>query len=119
MPTSGKTFILDRLDFIEVVGGTKLLKEYDPDFANRDEAGKEKDRKDVANIMLSKDNFVMDGHYAFGDEIAFTEEEGNMYDVYIYLYIAPDILKKRMASTDKNRKYLRLHQEEWVNFIAL
>ena len=85
MPTSGKTHILDRIDFIEVFVGSNLLREYDPDFDKQPEHIREQDRKAVANIMLSKKDFIMDGHYAFGDTIAFTEEEGNMYDVYLYL----------------------------------
>jgi len=63
--------------------------------------------------MLEKPTFIMDGHYAFGDEIAFTEEEGNMYDVYIYLYIDPKILEQRMQASEKNRKYLRFDIAAW------
>jgi shikimate kinase len=115
MPTAGKTHILDQLDFIEVVVGSRLLREYDPDFDSRDEAGREKDRKAVAQLMMAKETFIMDGHYAFGDEIAFTEDEGKMYDVYLYLYVSPDIIKERMAASDKNRKYLKYNIAEWQN----
>ena len=113
MPTSGKTYIMDRIDFMEVIVGSKLLRQYDPDFDKRDEAGRERDRKAVANIMMSKAEFMMDGHYAFGDEIAFTEEEGNMYDVYLYLYIDPEILKSRMEQSLKNQKYLKFDIKSW------
>lgn len=113
MPTAGKTYIMDKLDFVDVLVGSKILRDYDPEFDSRDEAGREKDRKDVANMLLTKKEFVMDGHYAFGDEIAFTEEEGNMYDVYMYLYIDPDQLKQRMESSEKNRKYLRYDIAKW------
>lgn len=115
MPTSGKTFILDRIDFIEVLVGSKLLREYAPDFDKRDEAGKEQARKAVASLMMSKETFIMDGHYAFGDKIAFTEEEGEMYDVYLYLYTAPDVLSARLAASEKNQKYLGYDAEEWQN----
>ena len=40
--------------------------------------------------MMAKETFIMDGHYAFGDEIAFTEDEGKMYDVY-YISMFPRI----------------------------
>ena len=80
MPTAGKTHILDRIDFIEILVGSKLLREYDPHFDNQPESVRGQDRKAVANIMLSKEEFIMDGHYAFGDTIAFTKEEGNMYN---------------------------------------
>lgn len=113
MPTSGKTHILDRIDFLEVIVGSKLLRQYDPEFDTRDESGREADRKAVAEIMMEKPEFIMDGHYAFGDEIAFTEEEGEMYDVYIYLYIDPQILMQRMSKSAKNQKYLKYDIAKW------
>ena len=60
----------------------------------------------MAAQYRKKDRFIMDGHYVFGDRIAFTDEEGEMYDRYLYLYIDPDILRKRMEASPKNRKYL-------------
>lgn len=113
MPTSGKTFVLDKIDFMEVIVGSKLLRQYDPEFDKRDKAGREADRRAVANIMLSKPEFIMDGHYAFGDEVAFTPEEGNMYDVYLYLYIDPEILKARMEASPKNSKYIKYDISAW------
>ena len=115
MPTAGKTYIMDRIDFIDVLVGSRLLREYDPDFDSRDEEGREHDRKAVAKLMMEKETFIMDGHYAFGDEIAFTDEEGEMYDVYLYLYISPVILRKRMESSVKNGKYLKYDIEDWQN----
>ena len=113
MPTAGKTHILERLDFIEVAAGSRLLREYDPDFDSRDEAGKERDRKALAQIMMTKETFIMDGHYAFGDETAFTEDDGRMYDVFLYLYVSPDTLRERMEASDKNRKYLKYDIAGW------
>ena len=115
MPTAGKTYILDKLDFIEVIVGSKLLRDYDPEFDNRDEAGREQDRKDVARLMMEKDTFIMDGHYAFGNEIAFTEDEGMMYEIYLYLYVNPEVLSQRMKSSEKNQKYLKYDIEAWQN----
>lgn len=115
MPTAGKTFIMDKINFMEVIFGSKLLRQYDPDFDTKDEAGRETDRRAVANIMLSKSDFIMDGHYAFGDEKAFTEDDGNMYDVCLYLYIAPEILAARIKASEKNRKYLKYDITEWQN----
>lgn len=115
MPTAGKTYIMDRIDFIDVLVGSRLLREYDPEFDSRDEEGREHDRKAVAKLMMEKETFIMDGHYAFGDEIAFTDEEGEMYDVYLYLYISPVILRKRMESSVKNGKYLKYDIEDWQN----
>ena len=32
MPTAGKSYILDRIDFIKVIAGSKMLHEICPDF---------------------------------------------------------------------------------------
>ena len=113
MPTSGKTYLLNQIDFMEVIVGSKLLRQYDPDFDKRDYAGREADRSAVANILLSKPDFIMDGHYAFGDEIAFTPEEGKMYDVYLYLFVDPEVLKARMEESPRNSKYLKYDISAW------
>lgn len=113
MPASGKSYIMDRIDFLDVLVGSRLLREYDPGFDHRDQRGREKDRKDVAKRCQQRDDFIMDGHYAFGDEIAFTEEEGAMYDRYLYLYIDPAILMRRMAASEKDRKYLQYDIAAW------
>lgn len=113
MPTAGKTFIMDQIDFLDVLVGSRLLREYAPDFDKRDEAGREEARKAVANICRQRDLFIMDGHYAFGDETAFTNEEGEMYDRYLYLYIDPEELKNRMEKSVKNQKYLKYDLADW------
>lgn len=115
MPTAGKSYILNKIDFMEVIEGSRFLREYDPDFNLRDEAGRKKDRKAIAELLIKKDNFIMDGHYAFGDEIAFTEADGKMYDVILYLYVSPDTIKERMAASDKNCKYLNYDVNRWQN----
>lgn len=115
MPAAGKTHIMDRIDFIEVVTGSKFLREYDPEFDSRDEAEREKDRKAIAQLLTAKETFIMDGHYAFGDEIAFTEEDGKLYDAFLYLYVSPDVIRGRMMVSDKNRKYLKNDIAEWQN----
>lgn len=115
MPSSGKTYLLDQIDFIEVLSGSKLLREYTPDFDTRDEKGREQARKALASQMASKETFIMDGHYAFGDEVAFTEKDGELYDTYLYLYISPDVLRSRMEASTKNRKYLKFDVAEWQN----
>jgi len=113
MPTAGKSYLLDRIDFLEVISGSRLLRQLDPDFDKRDEPGREKARKYLARTMMEKDNFIMDGHYAFGDEIAFTEEDGQIYDVFLYIYTDPDILATRMNLSEKNRKYLKYDLCQW------
>ncbi len=113
MPSAGKTCLLKQIDFMEVVTGSKLLREMAPDFDTRDNIGRRKVREAVAKKLLEKSDFIMDGHYAFGDELAFTEEDGNLYDVCVYLYIEPSVLRERMNKSEKNRKYLSYDIEAW------
>lgn len=108
-----ESHILDKIDFMEVAAGSKLLREYDPEFDARDENGREQDRKAVAKMLMKKEAFIMDGHYAFGDEIAFTEEGGKMYDVFLYLYISPEILQERISASEKNQKYMKFDISAW------
>ena len=113
MPTAGKSYILDRIDFIKVISGSKKLREICPDFDKKDEADKEVARRQLADLLASTDTFIMDGHYLFGDKMAFTESDGRLYDAFLYLYISPTILKERMASSERNRKYLSFDIEDW------
>ncbi len=113
MPGAGKTFILNQIDFLNVKCGSKLLREYDPDFDKRDLMGRKKARIEVARKLLKENFFIMDGHYSFGDEISFTSSEGEMYDIFLYLFVAPKLLKSRMASSYKNKKYLKYDLSEW------
>ena len=113
MPSAGKTSILENIDFIDVFCGSQFLKKRTPDFDRKNSEEKNTCRKELAKHLLTKDNFIMDGHYAFGDEIAFTESDGNLYDTFIYLYVRPDILCKRMEQSDKNQKYLKYDISMW------
>lgn len=115
MPSAGKTYILDKLDFIKVISGSKMLHEICPEFDLLDELGKAEVRRKLADLLINKECFVMDGHYSFGDEIVFTENDGRLYDVFLYLYISPEILKERMKDSEKNRKYLSCDIEKWQN----
>ena len=104
MPSSGKSSIMKQLDFIETVEGSKMLRILFPVFDIFDESGRARARKALAQKMLEKTSFIMDGHYAFGNEVAFTEDDGKMYDVFLYLYMSPEVLKERMALSPKNKK---------------
>jgi hypothetical protein len=113
MPASGKTFILNKIDFIDVAKGSSLLYEANPNFEITDEFNRKKAREKLAKEMKKKDCFIMDGHYAFGDNIVFTEEDGKLYDVFLYLYISPNLLEERMRLSEKNNKYLNYDLNKW------
>lgn len=113
LPTAGKSYILEKVDCLDVLAGSSLLKEYVPDFQEL-HADKKKDaRMQLARNLKRKDYFIMDGHYAFGDEVAFTEEDGSLYDVFLYIFVEPAILKERMEASSRNRKYLVHDIQKW------
>jgi hypothetical protein len=116
LPTAGKSFVLDRVTGFETMAGSKLLKEMYPNFIRLSKYDKIRARKQLAINLNQYDNFIMDGHYAFGNEVVFTEADGNLYDVFLYLYIEPNILKKRMEESDRNRKYLEFDIAKWQLF---
>lgn len=116
IPGAGKTHILERITFMDVISGSLLLHQYAPDFDQRDETGRREARKSLVALLASKTDFIIDGHYAFGNEIAFTDDDGQLYDAFLYLYINPATLKSRMAASPKNTRYLRYNIEEWQHF---
>ena len=89
MPSAGKTYILSQIDFIKILAGSTMLRELCPDYDSMDNDGKNVVRRQLADSLLSVESFIMDGHFAFGDKIAFTESDGRLYDVFFYLYISP------------------------------
>jgi len=115
LPAAGKTYILDRINGIKVFHGSDMLFDLDKDFHNTDENGRKAVRKEFANSLLKKDDFIMDGHYSFGDNVVFTKEDGKLYDAFLYLYIEPRVLKSRMEKSSKNIKYLKFDIEKWQN----
>lgn len=115
LPAAGKTYILDRIQKIKVFHGSDMLFDINKDFHNTDENGRKAVRKELANSLLKKDDFIMDGHYSFGDNVVFTKEDGKLYDAFLYLYIDPQVLKSRMEKSSKNIKYLKFDIEKWQN----
>lgn len=116
LPSAGKTHILNQICFMSHPSGSSLLRELNPEFECLDDYEKNKVRKTLANNLIQYDNLIMDGHYSFNGKVVFTEEDGLLYDVFLYLYIDPEILEHRMAQSDKNRKYKDTNIQEWQQF---
>lgn len=116
LPTAGKSYVLSAVRNMEVFSGSSLLKELAPDF--HELSGEEKSgvRAQLASQLRKKDKFIMDGHYSFGDNVVFTEEDGQLYDAFLYLYVEPEIISKRMEDSIRNSKYLHYDIEHWQNF---
>lgn len=105
LPTAGKTTILNQIDFAPVLIGSGLLHRIAPSFSALSDGEQCMARRRLAQSLQEKDSFLMDGHYAFGEKTVFTAEDGSLYDVFLYLYISPEILQQRMELSPKNRKY--------------
>lgn len=113
LPTAGKTTILSQIDFAPVLIGSDLLRKIAPSFSTLSDGEQNMARKRLAQSLQEKDSFLMDGHYAFGEKTVFTDEDGSLYDVFLYLYISPEILQKRMERSPKNRKYSAFDIARW------
>jgi soluble P-type ATPase len=116
LPTAGKSFVLSAVRNLEVLSGSSLLKELAPDFHELSEIDKEKVRTKLALGLKKKDKFIMDGHYSFGTDVVFTEEDGQLYDTFLYLYVDPEIISGRMSDSIRNKKYLQYDIEKWQQF---
>lgn len=116
LPTAGKSYVLSAVRNLEVLSGSRLLKDIVPNFYALNEEGKVATRTRLAQQLKKKDNFIMDGHYSFGENVVFTESDGNLYDVFLYLYVQPRILKERMKDSKRNNKYLKYDIDQWQKF---
>ena len=116
LPSAGKSYILSAIKNIDVLSGSLLLKEMEPNFLGLSEEQKIVVRKKLALQLRRKNRFIMDGHYSFGDNIVFTEEDGQLYDTFLYLYVEPKIIFERMSNSIKNKKYLQYDIEQWQKF---
>ncbi len=113
MPTAGKSYIMNKIDFMPKLYGSSLLREICPGFETASEYDRILARRRLAENLADRDTFIMDGHYAFGNQVVFTESDGLLYDVFIYLYISPDKLIDRMKVSERNCKYLKYDISEW------
>lgn len=116
LPTAGKSYVLNAVRNLEVLSGSTLLKEIAPDFHDLTEDGKVAARIRLTQELEKKDKFIMDGHYSFGDNVVFTEADGKLYDVFLYLHVDPEIITERMKDSIRNSKYLAYDIDRWQKF---
>lgn len=122
LPCAGKTTLMDNLSGIKTVNGSETLKSLcNGTFSELTEDEKATVRIKYTEYLCSLDDkiIVSDGHYSFLDKVVFTEQDGDVYDVFIYLYCNAEILKKRYEISIKNDKYRDLSVariENWQQF---
>ncbi len=118
MPCAGKTTLLENMKLLTVVNGSVRLNalassRFGRGFRELGEEDRRALRECLAQELKREDNIIVDGHYAFGDQVVFTNSDGDCYDVFLYLYESPGILLERMGRSGKNTKYLKFDIEKW------
>ena len=120
LPCAGKTTIFNGLTIQIVHGSTELNRMASGRFSNLPDTEKNALRIRYAEQLKARtDSFISDGHYSFLDDVAFTDADGELYDVFIYLYCEPEIISERLKSSDKNRRFAVLSVErirKWQSF---
>ena len=122
LPCAGKTYLLEKLQGVQILhGSNELNKLSGGKFFELSEEEKHKTRIKYAEYVnsLSSKFVISDGHYSFLDDIVFTESDGILYDIILYLYCEPKILSDRFNQSQKNCKYKELSIamiEQWQNF---
>lgn len=122
LPCAGKTTILSSLKNVRVVNGSQELNKMSGGaFKTLTEEEKNNYRiKYIEFLMSLTDDLILsDGHYSFLENVVFTEQDAQAYDVFIYLFCSAETLLSRYACSDKNKTYAELsiaRIEQWQNF---
>lgn len=122
LPSSGKTTLMKGISSAKIINGRQVLECLsDGKFSFLSEEEKRRIRELYTKYLaeLDDDVIVSDGHYSFMDNIVFTPNDGDIYDVIFYLYCSPSELKRRFDISEKNQKYSSLSVEavtQWQSF---
>ena len=122
LPCSGKTTLMNEIKGAKVVNGAvELDRIANGNFANLSDAEKNRVRVEYTQYIhsLSDELIVSDGHYSFIDDVVFTPNDGDLYDVFFYLYCSPDIVCERLSKSEKNDRFSDLSIEilsRWQTF---
>ena len=122
LPSSGKTTLIEKIPNVRALCGRQELERLSGgEFSNMSEEDKRRIRIRYTEYLseLNDDVVVSDGHYSFVDNVVFTPNDGDIYDVIFYLYCNPAELKNRLAASEKNEKYSSLSEEtikQWQEF---
>lgn len=105
MPCAGKSTLMDKIADARVIHGSRELRRLcGGSFSELSEEEKRRTRIRYTEYVKSlEDEFIIsDGHFSFMENVVFTEADGDLYDVFIYLYCKPETLRNRYAISEKN-----------------
>lgn len=112
--------MLNGLDIKVINGSAELNKLSHGRFSALDESEKNRLRVEYARRLYEMEGaLISDGHYAFPEKIVFTEADANAYDVFLYLYCEPQIIRERLRASDKNARFSDISTENlsrWQRF---
>lgn len=95
MPCAGKSTLMDRITDAKVISGSQELRHIcGGSFSELSEEEKHQVRIKYTEYInaLNDEVIVSDGHYSFMETVAFTEADGDLYDIFIYLYCSPETI---------------------------
>lgn len=120
LPCAGKTTLLSDLKTPVIHGSAELNRMALGRFSELSDDKKAELRvKYVELLSTREDSFISDGHYSFFDDVVFNEADGDLYDVFMYLYCEPEIIAKRISSSPKNERFSTLSAgqlRKWQNY---
>lgn len=115
LPCAGKDYLLSRMPFLQHIKGSEWLNtQSDNRFRELSKEEQDDLRRQFIRYVngIGTGNVIVDGHYAFpegdGYRQAFTDSDGDCYDVFVYLDTPVDIIHERIQSSDKNAIYSHL-----------
>lgn len=112
LPCAGKTTLLNGLNIKVINGSAELNNLSSGRFSELNEAEKNRIRVQYAELLAEmQGNLISDGHYAFPDKVVFTEADAKAYDVFLYLYCDPEIIRERLFNSEKNAMFSEISVE--------
>lgn len=115
LPCAGKDYLLSMMPFIQHIKGSAWLNAQCNNKFRELSSEEQNDlrRQFIKHInSIETENVIVDGHYAFPDNsgyrLAFTDSDGDSYDVFIYLDTPADVIHERIQSSEKNTIYSHL-----------
>lgn len=122
MPCAGKSTLMSKITGAKVINGSEELRRISggkfSELAKEEKCQVRICYTEYINSLEDK-LIVSDGHYSFMEDVVFTEADGELYDIFIYLYCAPEVLKERYAVSEKNAKFSHESIEnirQWQDF---
>lgn len=122
MPCAGKTTIMEQIPNARIIHGSQELNRIcGGEFASLTDEEKKAVRIMYTEFIRGLDDelIISDGHYSFLEDIAFTDADSELYDVFLYIYCRAEILLQRYRQSAKNSKFSENSVEtieQWQNY---